>query len=168
MGIKQEQLVFVCTAALLGWWVASDLSEGTQRGRGGGGGRAPELDAHPAPDPSLALAARDDLERLPRDLFTPPRDTAPLPPLGLETPPQVALEALWPPPAATLAVSAYSSLLRTPVTAMPSPGLFDGEVAGGEDLGAGALDDIGVGGGAGTPDDEDLLTAEERVERRRV
>lgn len=166
MGIKQEQLVFVVTAALLGWWVSSDLSEGTQRGRGGGGGRAPELDAFPAPDPALALAARDDLERLPRDLFTPPRDTAPLPPLGLEAPPAVALEALWPPPAPTLAISAYSTLLRTPVTSMPSPGLFDGDAAGGgEGLGTTELEDLGVGGGAGMVDDEELLTAEERVER---
>ena len=91
MAIKQEQVVFAVTAALLGWWVSGDLSQGSTRGRSRGGSRAPELEAFPAPDPALALAARDDLERLPRDLFTPPRDTAPLPPLGLRRRPSL----LW-------------------------------------------------------------------------
>jgi len=172
MAIKQEQVVFAVTAALLGWWVSGDLSQGSTRGRSRGGSRAPELEAFPAPDPALALAARDDLERLPRDLFTPPRDTAPLPPLGLETPPEPPLDALWPPPARSLGIAAYSELLRTPVVAMPAPGLFETaltesapapfeDVTEEEDEGEASL---AIGGGDGA-DAEELLSAEERAER---
>jgi len=53
----------------------------------------------PAPDPTVALpdAARDDY--FGRDLFAPPSDTAPLPPLELQLPPTEALPALLPPSA---------------------------------------------------------------------
>lgn len=158
MEIKKEIAFFVAFAAFVAWGTYDLVSGGEvaiRRSRGSSGG-AMEYAPGPVPDAALALPSEDRGDDFSRDLFTPPRDTAPLPPLELEMPPIEPLTALRPPTAYGPSAAVMGSLLRVPVRTTDVPGLFEDEeidvVV--EDLGT-SLDDV---------DDEDL-TAQERLER---
>jgi Tfp pilus assembly protein PilF len=155
MEIKQEQLVFVLVLALLAWWTWSDLSPDGGRRR-----RQTRLDppifvSYGVADPSLAQPRAGRKDFLPRDLFSPPSDTAPLPPLTLQAPPRGTPPQLLPPPTASLGVAAYSRFLRRDVQPLPTPDLFSAPVfeAPTEETAPSVILD------------EDLMTPQERSER---
>ena len=98
MNVKTEPVVFLLFAA----WAGMNLTGGDEASvtvRGGNRSAERPYTPLPAPDPTIALpeAGRDDF--FGRDLFAPPSDTAPLPPLELQLPPMEALQALLPPSA---------------------------------------------------------------------
>jgi len=136
--LRQEQIVLIASLALLAW-----LFHGTMKDPGTGprsqrGGSPPELEHHPAPDVARALPADGrDPARLSRHLFEPPRDTRPLPPLGLEPPPLEPLPGLRPPAGAGPAPRLFGRLLRADVTPTLVTGLFDEVEPGGEGEGEG-------------------------------
>lgn len=91
---------------------------------------SPAFAHHPAPDVKLVMPeAREPDARgvdpgRARELFAPPSDTHPLPPLPLVTPPLVPLAALRPPPEPGPAVKLYGRLLRAEVKPFDAPNLF--------------------------------------------
>ena len=124
MQIKQEQVVFLLVLALLGWWTYTDLSTGSARQRGARRSEAPVWTSYAVADPSIALPLEGRAHMLPRDLFSPPSDTAPLPPLSLVPPPRATPAQLLPPPTGSFSVAAYSKFLRVDVAHTPAPNLF--------------------------------------------
>src|SRR6185436_7144183 len=80
-----------------------------------------------------------DLGRPMRDLFSPPRDTHPLPPLDIDAPPLAPLSSVFPPPLPGPEPAQYGKLLRADPTPTAVAGLFAIEVAsaaaGGEESG---------------------------------
>ena len=155
MQIKQEQVVFLLVLALLGWWTYTDLSTGTDRKRGARRSEAPVWTSYAVADPSIALPLEGRRDMLPRDLFSPPSDTAPLPPLSLVPPPKATPAQLLPPPTGSFSVAAYSKFLRVDVAPTPAPNLFAAPVF--EAPSEEALATVVV--------DEELLTPQERSER---
>ncbi|MEO2145120.1 MAG: hypothetical protein ABGY32_04405, partial [bacterium] len=155
MEIKQEQLVFVLVLALLAWWTWSDLSEDGGRRRRQRRVDAPVFVSYGVADPSLAQPRAGRKDFLPRDLFSPPRDTAPLPPLTLQAPPRGTPSQLLPPPTSSLGVAAYSRFLRRDARHLPTPDLFSAPVfmAPVEEIAPSVILD------------EDLMTPQERSER---
>jgi hypothetical protein len=75
------------------------------------------------PDVSLAQPAVRDLG-VRRDLFSPPRDTHPLPPLDIEPLPLAPLTALFPPPLPAPAPEHYGKFLRASAAPVAVAGLF--------------------------------------------
>lgn len=132
MAIRQEQGVLAATALLLGvflWRSSSGGEVRTPRERAGDG---PRFEERAAPDVARSLpGARPGAESSPRDLFAPPRDTVPLPPLELAPPPLPALSALEPPGVPGPAARHYGTLLRASAEPKLVPGLFlaeEGEI----------------------------------------
>jgi tetratricopeptide (TPR) repeat protein len=127
MNLKTEAVVFLLFAA----WVGSNL-DGSDAGdtpsRRSRGGSSSEREYLPIQVPDLAASlpdgARDD--HFSRDLFAPPSDTAPLPPLELVLPPIEALPALLAPTAYGPGPSTAHLLSVDPVVRYV-PGLFQGE-----------------------------------------
>ena len=147
MAVRKEIAFFLAFAALLGWRATSLVSSGEVAPRGTRGKRAGGLDyvAQPVPDAALALPV-PRAARLSRDLFSPPRDTEPLPPLGLELPPIEPLEVLGPPTAWGPLPATLGRYARRSRAVVEVPALFDlaseeetVEEPGGEDAGAAAL-----------------------------
>lgn len=159
MALRQEQIVFVGAALLLGFLVYSDLAEAPVAQRGGGrGGDPPAFVEHPAPDLGRVLAADRRAGEFARALFEAPRETRPLPPLPLETPPMGALAGLQPPPVPGPAPRLHGRFLRAVLEPRPVEGLFGQEDELGSVFDAGEGEDI-----AGVA--EKLLTAAERAQR---
>lgn len=124
MALRKEHLVLIVTAAGLGWlgWSAlrAPVVKGTTKRA-----EAPELAAHAAPDVALVLPEKRDLEKIgARELFSPPSDTRPLPPLEFEPPPLTPLAALRPPPAPAPGPALYGKFLRVEPAQFDVPGLF--------------------------------------------
>ncbi len=139
--VRKEQVVLAGTVTILGlmlWQSGSGGGDGVRRSRRRStqGGET-ELSHFPAPDTSLARAASRG-EPSQRDLFSPPRDTRPLPPLDLVAPPLPVATALRPPPEPALAPASFGRFLRADPTPTYAPGLFASEAEG--DV-VGALDD---------------------------
>lgn len=155
MEVKQEQAVFIGVLALLGWWTWSDLTGGSSRARQSRRQDPPVWTSYDAADPALALPRGDRADFLPRDLFSPPSDTAPLPALALEPPPAQTPPQLLPPPTRSLAVAAYSTYLREDVVLTPVPDLFNSPVFQAPSAEASSAE----------IKDDDLLTPQERSER---
>jgi hypothetical protein len=87
--LRKEHGVFAATLVILGWLAWQSRAEGVVRGSGGKKATPPVLDVHRVPDASLALpaslpGARPADHLPPRDLFSPPSDTHPLPPLAFQ------------------------------------------------------------------------------------
>jgi tetratricopeptide (TPR) repeat protein len=125
MSLGREQLVLVGTVlvlVLVGWMKLSG-EEGPTRGPRRAA--APELEAYSAPDLDLVLPPDAWDEGALRALFTPPRDTRPLPPLALAEPPLPELPGIAPPPSPGPAPGSWGTLLRTRVERVDVPGLFD-------------------------------------------
>ncbi|QDU69074.1 tetratricopeptide repeat protein [Engelhardtia mirabilis] len=120
--IRQEQIVFGVALALVGALVLTrDAPPRPSRDRGA---EAPDLVRFTSPDVASASLARgaDDLRRA---LFSPPRDTRPLDPLGFQPPPLPPLRALAPAGPVGPSPRVYSRLLPTYPVVTEVEGLFD-------------------------------------------
>lgn len=134
----------------------------------------PELEVQRIPDVGIATPNARDLGRFSRDLFSPPSDTRPLPPLDLESPPLAPLWGVFPPPMPGPGPAHYGALLRADATPTSVTGLFATDLASaaaldeGIDPGAGgsAVGGLGYAGGPSKPaaaEYQDALTPEQRV-----
>jgi tetratricopeptide (TPR) repeat protein len=165
--LRREHVVFALTILVLAW-MARGFAPASATRRGAHRAERPELERHPAPDVGLALPDEPaDLRRAPlrRELFAPPSDTHPLPPLAFEPPPGAPSYALRPPPVPGPDPDLYGRFLRVDAPSFDVPGLF-GEAEGlEEDV---ALDeaypDAGEGAAAGGGQ-RPKLTLEERRAR---
>jgi tetratricopeptide (TPR) repeat protein len=131
MNIKTEVAVFALFAAWAGWKASGLNADEVAPNRGRRGGGAQVYESVPSADLARALPPMGRDSWFSRDLFAPPSDTAPLPPLTLVLPPMEALSALAPPTAYGPGPKGLH-LLRRSADVRPVPGLFAGsdEVAG--------------------------------------
>jgi len=166
MALRQEQVVLIVTAAALGLFLWRGTDEAVHRPRPRSV-EAPRFEEHLAPDVSRSLpAARRGNEVAPRDLFAPPRDSQPLPPLSPAAPPLPPLSALRPPGAPGPAPRHFGELLRADPAATPVAGLF---LTAEEDLEDEALVEGPLAGSAAelqagrAPGAEEVLTPDERA-----
>jgi tetratricopeptide (TPR) repeat protein len=128
--LRKEPIVFAGTLLLIGWLVWQGRGESAVRGGGAKRAAPPEFLEHPVPDPALALPqARAATDHSPRDLFSPPSDTHPLPPLDLQPIPHAPLAMLAPPPEPGPMPSLYGRFLRTASFSIDAPSLFAPEAA---------------------------------------
>ncbi len=122
MAIRQEQIVLIGTALLLGYmFFTSDAGErkvGTSRPK------APKFEDHFAPDVDLATAQDRDVQALQREMFSAPTDTRPFPELAFEMPLLEPLESLRPPPSAGPEPKLYGRFLRSAMPSNALQGLF--------------------------------------------
>lgn len=124
MKLRQEPLVFLVCVLVLGSMGYSLLSGGETTLRGGGGSSEAAVRARfTAPDSAVA-APSAAVPPLQRELFLPPRDTSPLPPLELIEPPRERLAVLLPPTEPGPAAAAYGRLLRRALPAVELSELF--------------------------------------------
>ena len=159
--MRKEQVVLIFTSLLLGWFVYDDLT-GAQGMRDSRSTKRLELVEQPVPDLNLALP-RERSGRFQRDLFTPPRDTEPLPPLELAEPPLEALEGLAPPATYGPRAKVMGAILRRPVTLTPVPGLFLDAEDSLPDASAGLVNDPTAGVISDSAPDPSTWTPEERA-----
>jgi tetratricopeptide (TPR) repeat protein len=123
MRVRQEQVVFLVAVALLGAMGYGLLTGAASPRRGGEhAGESAVRKSLPAPDPAVAVP-NAATPALARELFAPPRDTSPLPPLELVEPPRQRLPPLLPPTVPGPAAGAYGLLRRALATA-ELPDLF--------------------------------------------
>lgn len=124
--LRKEKVVLIGAALILGFLVWRDLRSSSVVDR-----RRPKgtLELVPGAVPDVSLSVRDPGRRLDaaRDLFSPPKDTAPLPPLDLEPPPLEPLAALAPPTAFGPAPAHMGRFLRRTPQVQPVPELFEVE-----------------------------------------
>lgn len=162
MAIRQEQIVFIAALGILGWWAYRD-SKAPREDRVPSKRGEAEFVHHDVPDVSVSLPIPGRDTRFGRDLFSPPRDTAPLPPLVLQLPPIEPLDALRPPGPFGPGARTMNAHLRVRPTSTPVPGLFEVPLA---------LD--GEGGDEQQPDLQDVgdaaiswraMTPAQRAER---
>lgn len=127
MPIRKELAFFLVFAAFLGWGAWDMISGGStqaRRSRARGSSGDLQYESRPTPRADLALSG-GRFGTLDRDLFTPPRDTAPLPLLPLEMPPVERLEVLAPPTAWGPEPRAMGAWLRRLPSVQSVPGLFE-------------------------------------------
>jgi tetratricopeptide (TPR) repeat protein len=122
--VRKEPIVFAAAVVVLGLLAWSALEDGAPRGASGRRAEPPELAPHPAPDLALVRPAQRGEALGRRELFSPPSDTRPLPPLGLELPPLEPLPALLPPPLPGPEPRLWGRFLRGALPAIVAPGLF--------------------------------------------
>src|SRR5690606_12807306 len=89
------------------------------------------------PDVAQALPTARAAKAGARDLFSPPSDTRPLPPLGLEPPPLAPLDSIAPPPVPGPEARLWGRFLRVPARTVLVPGLFEAADEFAEDAEAG-------------------------------
>lgn len=123
MALRQQQVVLIVTGAMLGLLLWSGSDGGARQGRARPG-RPPQFQSYPALDVSRAEPAPRASRASARDVFSPPRDTQPLPPLALQLPPLPRITALAPPGLPGPAVPGYARWLRGDPTPVPVEGLF--------------------------------------------
>ena len=176
MNIRQEQVVFLVAAAILGAMVygdlGSDAAPSRSRRRSPGGAQAVEAESFPAPDLSIVMAPDRDPGSLNRSLFEPPRDTRPLPLLAFSMPPRPVLPGLIPPTEPGPAPRLFGDLLRRSASPIDvTRGLFDetGAAEGAADefdaLEDPFADPESSDDGEGLPLDAELFTADEIAAR---
>ncbi|MCY2960456.1 MAG: tetratricopeptide repeat protein [Planctomycetota bacterium] len=125
MELRKEPIVFAVSLLVLGGLAWSALSAGAAK-RGGAKKAEPlAVQAHAAPDVAQALPTARSAKSGARDLFSPPSDTRPLPPLGLEPPPLTPLDSIAPPPVPGPEAKAWGRTLRVPARTVAVPDLFD-------------------------------------------
>ena len=96
MRMRQEQVVLLVCVAILGL-MSWSLMKGQQAKKSRRGGNQLELEHFAPPDVVRVLPNPEFAPALNRELFAPPRDTRPLPPLELVEPPRRALAGLMAP-----------------------------------------------------------------------
>jgi tetratricopeptide (TPR) repeat protein len=159
MALRKEPFVFAGTVLVLGWLFWSSRGEGGVRVSRNQRAPAPELAHHAAPDPALVLPApRAAAAGRPRDLFSPPSDTNPLPPLELAPLPRAPLAMLAPPPDPGPEPALYGRFLRVKPYRIDAPNLFEAGTEPGVEATDPAAELV-----PGTKPAE--LTAEEKAER---
>ncbi|MBI5362110.1 MAG: tetratricopeptide repeat protein, partial [Planctomycetes bacterium] len=131
--MRKEQLVLILTAGALGWLVWSSTRASTKvpplRP-----GAAPALERPALPDVELAMPQKRAFDDgAVRELFAPPSDTRPLPPLDFQPPPMVALAALRPPALPAPEPKHFGRFLRAQPVLVPVPDLFVAAPAAAED-----------------------------------
>lgn len=125
MELRKEPIVFAVSALILGGLAWSTLSADSA-GRGGQKRAEPiAIVERGAPDVATVLPTARVAKDGARDLFSPPSDTRPLPPLGLEPPPLVPLDSIAPPPVPGPASRLWGRNLRVPARTVAVPDLFD-------------------------------------------
>lgn len=125
MNLKTEPTVFLLFAAWVGYGMFGASSGDDGPMRGGNRGRATQMEYEPARDPRLEHALGSGIsDGFSRDMFSPPRDTAPLPPLEIALPPMERLPALRPPTAFGPGTS-QAHLLVADATPAYIPALFE-------------------------------------------
>jgi len=135
--LRKEPIVFAVSALVLGGLAWSALSADATR-RGGAKKPEPlESQSTTVPDVAQALPTARVAKAGARDLFSPPSDTRPLPPLGLEPPPLTPLDSIAPPPAPGPDARLWGRFLRVPARTVAVPGLFDAADEFAEDAEAG-------------------------------
>jgi len=124
VALRKEVVVLVCTGALVGYLAWSSLSNtGPRVSRSQSA--PPPLAHQSVPDVKLVMPdVRDVDPSRARELFSPPSDTQPLPPLELVTPPHVSLALLRPPPVPGPLPKLYGKLLRDDLKLFDAPDLF--------------------------------------------
>ena len=133
MALRKEQLVLVLTAGVIGWLVWSSTSAST-KSPPLRAGTPPDLERPPVPDVEIAKPAKRALdEALPRELFSPPSDTRPLPPLEFQPPPMVPLAALRPPALPAPEPMHFGRFLRVQPAVVAAADLFAATSAQGEE-----------------------------------
>jgi tetratricopeptide (TPR) repeat protein len=144
MELRKEPVVFAFAALVLGGLAWSTLSrDGVRRGSSRRA-ESPVAAPQSVPDPDLALPALRATRAGARDLFSPPSDSRPLPPLGFEPPPLLPLDSLAPPPVPGPELRLWGRFLRAPARTLAVPDLFavaEEEVALEDELAAAPADD---------------------------
>jgi tetratricopeptide (TPR) repeat protein len=127
--VRQEKLVLALTVVLVGGLSYALFAGGARRARSS---RAQEVEFRHFEPPPVEVA----LPRAPsapsatsaaapaRELFSPPRDTRPLPPLAFREPPREPLPAVLPPSEPGPAPRSYGRLLRRALPPVDLPDLF--------------------------------------------
>lgn len=124
--MRKEPIVFAAAVLVLGWLAWSSRGEGVARAMRGQRADPPELEHHPAPDPAIVLPIkRPGDDGRPRELFSPPSDTHPLPPLELDPLPRAPLAMLLPPPEPGPGPALYGRYLRVKPYRIQAPNLFE-------------------------------------------
>ncbi len=125
MRLRQEQTIFIFAVLLLGF-LSRDLISGSSSAlRGRGGGKDADFESFSPPEVARALPDANFAPPLGREIFQPPRDTRPLPPLPLAEPPRIVISALLPPTDPGPAPQSYGRLLRSGLAPVDLPDLFD-------------------------------------------
>ncbi len=133
MRLRQEQTVFLVVLVGLGLLGYRKLTSGSKVLRGSTRGEEAVFEDYPVPEVEVGLPLEGSRPPLARELFSPPRDTRPLPPLAFVEPPRAALPALLPPTEPGPRARAFGDLLRRDFERRDVPDLFVGLEAG-EDL----------------------------------
>jgi len=172
LNLRKEHVVFGGTVALLALLYFTSAGPTPARASRGGSGSAPTFEDHPAPNVDIALPRKRAFDSFDRDVFSPPSDTRPLPPLDMESPPLPRLSALRPPPIPALDPKLFGKLLRADATPTPVSGLFFSEENAGEaeseieELSGGASDStLALLQAAASGKKEIIESAEERAAR---
>jgi tetratricopeptide (TPR) repeat protein len=135
VSLRKEHVVLITTGLLVGYLAWSSLSGPVLRNSRGTKSEPPPFPHQVVPDLGLVLpkdraaqsgAAKNRAQEFARarELFSPPSDTEPLPPLELITPPHAALALLRPPPEPGPSPKLYGRFLRTPLEPFDAPDLF--------------------------------------------
>ncbi len=161
MEMKKETGVFLAVAGLLGWSAYGLISDGAVDLRGGASGAAKSYSQAAVPDSGLALPTASRSGTLQRDLFSPPRDTTPLPLLELILPPLEPLPALAPPSAYGPAAKHMGKHLRTRIPTRSAQGLFNASSMEPAPISSGGSEEVTTVSGASDAD----LTVDERLAR---
>ena len=123
MEVRKEQTVLLLTVALLGYLAYGKLSANRERTRRISATER-ELVENEMPNVDLALPIERNWDDLERQLFSPPRDTRPLPLLELVLPPLQAIPAILPPTEPGPAPRLFGKFLRVQPQPMEVIGLF--------------------------------------------
>jgi len=123
VSLRKEQVLLLATVSLLAAFLWNMRGADSVRARRSHGEEV-ELVRYAAPDVSLARPRERAGRSGDRDLFSPPRDTRPLPLLEFVPPPLPTLGALRPPPDPGVAPAWYGRTLRADPTPREVPDLF--------------------------------------------
>ncbi len=171
MQLRKEHVVLLGTIAVLGLMYTTRAKSAAPLRSGDKSGAPVEFEHHVAPDTTLSLPEKRDLASFDRDVFAPPRDTHPLPPLELQTPPLPRMNGLRPPPEPAFDAKLFGKFLRAEALPTPAPGLFVTAGEGGADPAALANlsgeNSAAANAAAGAATDKAAIieTAEERAAR---
>jgi len=132
---RKEQAVLLTTVIVLGLLVQRKLGKTELRGSRR---TSPPSEFEPVPVPDLSaclpVSTTAGRSKLGRDLFSAPRDTAPLAYLDLELPPLEKLAGLAPPTAFGPGAAYFGKYLRQPVDVERVDGLFELDAAPDDDF----------------------------------
>ncbi len=123
MRLRQEKVVFCATLALVAA-LSLALTRGGSAARRRAGAETAEFRHYLPPPVEVALPDTASTPSLNRELFAPPRDTHPLPPLELVEPPRRALPWILPPSDPGPLPRAYGKTLRRSIETVDLPELF--------------------------------------------